>query len=307
MANMNNRIEYINDLAKENPQALIARAELTYRNIINNIAERVLDDVGREIIMLAGPSASGKTTTANKIAETFISLGMQTYVVSLDNFYKNRVDIPGYAEGNPDYETVNALDLPLLSETLRSLMKGKVTKLPIFDFTTGKRSEDYNEIKLGKNDAVIVEGLHALNPAVTNDLEGLKMLKIYISVSSRIYDAKGKIILNRRNLRFIRRLVRDYNFRASSVENTYSLWESVCDGESKYLFPFEDMADVRINSIHLCEPCLFKDTVLKMLKDADLSEQYAQDAKRLTASLKQFESIPADMVPQDSLLREFLG
>ncbi len=307
MSNMNNKIEYINELARENPKALVARAELRYRNIINNIAEKVLDDTGREIIMLAGPSASGKTTTANKISDTFSSLGMQTYVVSLDNFYKNRCDVPGYAEGKPDFETVEALDLPCLAETLKSLMSGQTTKLPIFDFTTGKRSETYNEIRLGKNDAVIVEGLHALNPVVTEDLSGLKMLKIYISVSSRIYDAKGKIILNKRNLRFMRRLVRDYNFRASSVENTYVLWDGVCEGENKYLFPFEDCADIRINSIHLCEPCLFKDIVIKMLSDAHLSEKYADDARKLLNSLKNFESIPVELVPHDSLLREFLG
>lgn len=307
MSNMNNRIEYINELARENPKAIIARAELRYRNIINNIAERVLDDTGREIIMLAGPSSSGKTTTAKKIAETFISLGMQTYVISLDDFYLDRDKIPGYAEGNPDFETVYALDLPCLSQTLKSLMAGKTTRVPKFDFLTGKRSEEYTEITLGKNDAVIVEGLHALNPVVTSDLDGLKMLKIYISVSSRIYDGKGKIILNKRNLRFTRRVIRDYNFRGSSVENTYSLWKSVCEGEDKYLFPYEDMADIRINSIHLCEPCLFRDTALKLLEEAELPEQYRADAKRLADSLKMFESIPTQLVPKDSLLREFIG
>ena len=303
----NNRIEYINELARDNPQALVARAELRYRNIINNIAERALDDPGRKIIMLAGPSASGKTTTAKKIAETFTSLGMKTYVVSLDDFYKNRCDIPGFAEGKPDFETVYALDIDLISETLKSLMSGKKTKLPVFDFTTGTRKDSAREIALGKDDAVIVEGLHALNPIVTSGLDGLKLMKIYISVSSRIYDQKGKIILNKRNLRFMRRLVRDYNFRASSVENTYSLWQSVCDGEDKYLFPYEDMADVRINSIHLCEPCLFRDTVLKLLENARLSEEYAHDAKKLIHSLKQFESVDLSLVPEDSLLREFLG
>lgn len=303
----NNRIEYINELARENPQALVARAELRYRNIINNIAERALDDHGRKIIMLAGPSASGKTTTAKKIAETFTSLGMKTYVVSLDDFYKNRCDIPGFAEGKPDFETVYALDIDLISETLKSLVSGEKTKLPVFDFTTGTRKDTAREITLGKNDAVIVEGLHALNPIVTSGLDGLKLMKIYISVSSRIYDQKGKIILNKRNLRFMRRLIRDYNFRASSVEHTYSLWQSVCDGEDKYLFPYEDMADVRINSIHLCEPCLFKNTVLEMLENARLSDEYAHDAKKLAHALKQFESVDLSLVPEDSLLREFLG
>lgn len=307
MSNNNNRIEYINSLARENPQALVARAELRYRNIINNIAEKVLDDTGREIIMLAGPSASGKTTTANKMARTFTSLGMKTYVVSLDDFYKDRTEIPGYEEGTPDFETVYALDLPLLSETLKSLMDGKETRLPIFDFTTGSRKQTYRQITLGENDAVIVEGLHALNPIVTSSLEGLKMLKIYVSVSSRIYDRNGKIILNKRNLRFIRRLIRDYNFRASSVENTYMLWENVCIGEDKYLFPYEDMADIRINSIHLCEPCLFKDKAISMLENSQLSEKYTHDAKRLIHALKQFESVDESLVPDDSLLREFIG
>lgn len=307
MSNMNNRIEYINELAKENPQAIIARAELRYRNIINNIAERVLDDTGRELIMLAGPSSSGKTTTAGKIAETFGSLGMQTYVISLDDFYLDRENIPGYAEGNPDFETVYALDLPFLSETMKSLMAGNTTKIPKFDFLTGRRSEDYTEITLGKNDAVIVEGLHALNPVVTSDLRNLKMLKIYISVSSRIYDNRGRIILNKRNLRFVRRMIRDYKFRGSSVENTYNLWKSVCEGEDKYLFPYEDMADVRINSIHLCEPCLFRDAALKLLEESKLPEEYRHEAKRLADSLKMFESIKTDLVPSDSLLREFLG
>lgn len=307
MSNNNNRIEYINELAKENPQAFVARAELRYRNIINNIAEKALDDLGRKIIMLAGPSASGKTTTAKKIAETFTSLGMTTYVVSLDDFYKNRCDIPGYAEGNPDFETVYALDIDLISETLKSLMAGEETELPIFDFTTGTRKDATRKITLGKNDAVIVEGLHALNPIVTSGLDGLKLMKIYISVSSRIYDAKGRIVLNKRNLRFMRRLIRDYNFRASSVENTYDLWQSVCDGEDKYLFPYEDMADVRINSIHMCEPCLFKNTVLEMLEGASLNEEHARDAKKLIHSLKQFESVDLSLVPEDSLLREFIG
>lgn len=307
MGVMNNRIEYINELARENPQALVARGELRYRNIINNIAEKVLDDTGREIIMLAGPSSSGKTTTANKIAQTFTSLGMNTYVISLDDFYLNRENIPGYSEGNPDYETVYALDLPFLSMTLKKLMLGEDTEIPNFDFVTGKRSEEFRHLKLQQNDAVIVEGLHALNPIVTADLENLKLLKIYINVSSRIYDSKGRIVLNKRNLRFIRRLIRDYNFRGSSVENTYSLWDGVCKGEDTYLFPYRDHADIRINSIHLCESCLFKDKAIELLKNAELSDEYRADANKLIKSLERFESIDKNLVPEDSLLREFIG
>lgn len=307
MGMINNRLEYVNELARENPQALVARAELRYRNIINNIAEKALDEPGRKIVMLSGPSSSGKTTTANKLAQTFTSLGMDTHVVSLDNFYLNRDQIPGYDEGNPDYETVEALDLPYLSETLKSLISGAETQMPYFDFTVGKRSEKSTTLQLGKNDAVIVEGLHALNPIVTNDLDMHNIMKIYINVSSRIYDNKGKIILNKRNLRFVRRMIRDYNFRASSVNNTYQLWDSVCRGEELYLFPYKEFADIRINSIHLCEPCLFRDTAIKLLENAELDEEFQADAKRLLNSLKKFQSLDLELIPKDSLLREFVG
>lgn len=307
MGMMNNRIEYINELARDNPQALVARAELRYRNIVNNIAERALDEPGRKIVMLSGPSSSGKTTTARRLADTFTSLGMDTHVISLDDFYLNREQIPGYGEGNPDYETVEALDLPYLSETLQSLMSGAETDMPSFDFTVGRRSDKYNTLTLDKNDAVIVEGLHALNPVIASGLDTHRVMKIYINVSSRIYDNKGKIILNRRNIRFVRRMIRDYNFRASSVNNTFQLWDNVLRGEELYLFPYKDFADFRINSIHLCEPCLFRDTAIELLESAELDDEFQSDARRLINSLKKFQPLSSELVPKDSLLREFMG
>lgn len=307
MSNINNTIEYINGLAESDPKELIARSENRFANIINDIADKVQNDAGREIIMLAGPSASGKTTTANKLAGEFTKRGMKTYRISLDDFYLNRADLPCGDNGMPDFETVLALDLPCISKTLNSLLDGKTTKVPIFDFVTGTRSEKYDEITLGESDAIVVEGLHALNPVITDNLPSDKLLKIYISVSSRIYNESGKIILNKRNMRFIRRLVRDYNFRGSSVENTYNLWENVRIGEDKYLFPYKDNADIRINSVHLSEPCLFKNIVLEMLENADLSSKYASDCAKLIRALNQFENVPTSFVPENSLLREFLG
>ncbi|MEG2719848.1 MAG: adenylyl-sulfate kinase [Oscillospiraceae bacterium] len=180
MANINNRLEYINELAEIDPQLLIERSETRYKNIISDISKKVSEDVGREIIMLAGPSASGKTTTANKLAKSFTELGMKTYVVSLDDFYLDRDDLPFDEEGQHDYETVFALDLPLIAKTLNSLVRGEATRLPVFDFKCGKRSDEFNEIMLDKNDAIIVEGLHALNPIITEDLPNDRLLK-YIS------------------------------------------------------------------------------------------------------------------------------
>lgn len=307
MSNINNYLEYINDLAVNDPAELVRRSETRFDNILNDITARIAGDDGREIVMLAGPSASGKTTTANKIAQKCIARGMQTYVVSLDDFYLNRDKIPCDESGKPDFETVYALDLPKFSETIQLLLSGAATDLPIFDFTTGKRSEEVRTVTLGEQDAVVVEGLHALNPLITDALPQKNLLKIYISVSSRIYNEKGKIILNKRNLRFLRRMTRDYLFRASSVENTYNLWESVRNGEDKYLFPYRDCADVKINSVHLSAPCVFRDTCLAMLENADLSGEQKKDAEELAAALRLFVPISPSLIPETSLLREFLG
>lgn len=307
MSNINNYLEYINDLAANDPAELVRRSETRFDNILNDITARIAGDDGREIVMLAGPSASGKTTTANKIAQKCIARGMQTYVVSLDDFYLDRDKIPRDESGKPDFETVYALDLPKFSETIQLLLSGAATDLPIFDFTTGKRSDEVRTVTLGEQDAVVVEGLHALNPLITDALPQKNLLKIYISVSSRIYNEKGKIILNKRNLRFLRRMTRDYLFRASSVENTYNLWESVRNGEDKYLFPYRDCADVKINSVHLSAPCVFRDICLNMLERAQLSGEQKKDAEELAAALRLFVPISPSLIPETSLLREFLG
>lgn len=306
MANINNKLEYINTMAKESVK-FIEQCEERYSNIIDSIAKRIIDEEGREIVMLAGPSSAGKTTTAQKISESLIKKGVKTYVLSLDDFYLNREDIPYLPDGTQDFETVDALDLNCFEACVNSLLRGEKVKNPIFDFTTGKRSEvQFNEITLGKEDVVIVEGLHALNPVITDKIKG-KLLKIYINVSSRIYDEKGNIVLNKRNMRFVRRMVRDYKFRGSSVENTYRLWKNVTAGEDKYLFPFRDNADIRVNTIHLYEPCVLKHQALPLLLNSEISDEFKGEAKRLAKALEEFEDISESLVPDGSLLREFLG
>lgn len=306
MSNLNNKLEYINENAKE-PEQFIAQCEERYQNIIDGIAKRIIDEEGREIVMLAGPSSAGKTTTARKLSESLIKKGVKTYVLSLDDFYLNREDIPYLPDGSQDFETVDALDLEYFEKCVNALLRGETVKNPVFDFTTGKRSDtDFNEITLGEEDVVIIEGLHALNPVITEKIVG-KLLKIYINVSSRIYDEKGNIILNKRNMRFIRRMVRDYKFRNSSVENTYKLWKNVTAGEDKYLFPFRDNADIKANTIHLYEDCVLKHQALPLLLGSEISDEFKAEAKRLAKALERFEDIPEALVPNDSLLREFLG
>ncbi len=306
MSSLNNKIEYINEMAKE-PKSFIAKCEERYQKIIDGIAQRIIDEEGREIVMLAGPSSAGKTTTARKLSESLIKKGVKTYVLSLDDFYLNREDIPYLPDGSQDFETVYALDLECFERCVNALLRGETVKNPVFDFTTGKRSDTkFNEITLGDEDVVIIEGLHALNPVITEKIVG-KLLKIYINVSSRIYDEKGNIILNKRNMRFIRRMVRDYKFRDSSVENTYKLWKNVTAGEDKYLFPFRDNADIKANTIHLYESCVLKYQALPLLLDDSISDEFKSEARRLAKALEEFCDIAEDFVPKDSLLREFLG
>lgn len=306
MSNLNNKLEYINEMAKA-PEQFITQCEERYQNIIDGIAKRIIDEEGREIVMLAGPSSAGKTTTARKLSESLIKKGVKTYVLSLDDFYLNREDIPYLPDGSQDFETVDALDLECFEKCVNALLRGETVKNPIFDFTTGKRSDtQFNEITLGDEDVVIIEGLHALNPVITEKIVG-KLLKIYINVSSRIYDEKGNIILNKRNMRFIRRMVRDYKFRSSSVENTYKLWKNVTAGEDKYLFPFRDNADIKVNTIHLYEDCVLKHQALPLLLKSEISDEFKNEAKRLAKALERFEDIDESQVPDDSLLREFLG
>ena len=307
MANINNNLEYINEQALRNPTDFVLKCEERYNNIIEDIAKRITTEKGREIVMLAGPSSAGKTTTARKLCENINEKGVKTYVLSLDDFYLNREDIPYLPDGTQDYETVYALDLNLFTECVNKLLMGETVKNPVFDFTTGKRSDkEFNEITLDKEDVVIIEGLHALNPVITEKIEG-KLLKIYINVSSRIYDNKGNIILNKRNMRFVRRMVRDYKFRDSTVNNTYKLWKNVTAGEDKYLFPFRDNADIKINTIHLYESCVLKSQALPLLYESEISDEYKDDAKKLCKALEKFEDINISSVPEDSLLREFLG
>ena len=307
MENICNNVQFINEKVTADTKQFIENCENDYQSIINSIVKRIIEEDGREIVMLAGPSSAGKTTTAKRLKDGLSAKGVTAYILSLDDFYLNRDDIPYLPDGTQDYETVYALDLERLEKDLNSLLRGETVETPIFDFTTGKRSDThFNTITLGEDDVVIIEGLHALNPVITEKVHG-KLLKVYINVSSRIYDENGEIVLNKRNFRFLRRMIRDYKFRASSVDNTYKLWKNVTAGEDKYLFPYRDNADIKGNTIHLYEPCVIKNQALPLLRDSEVSAEFKEDAEKLCKALENFCNIDEDEVPCDSLLREFLG
>ena len=293
-------------ITEEDAEALIEKAEENYKRIIDAICEEVNADSNKKIVMLAGPSGSGKTTTATKIKERLESMGDEAYTVSLDDFYKNKGEGPVNPDGTYDFESVEALDVDMIHKCFRELIENSESELPVFDFMTGRRSERTNKIRLDDDDVIIVEGLHALNPKISDALPRENLFEIYISVASRFYDG-AELLLNKRNLRFIRRMVRDFQFRNSPVENTYSLWPQVMEGEDKYLFPYKDNADMVFNTTHAYEPCVFRNIATSLLLEVDKNSKNYDDAQRLISALSKFPAIDSSLVPQSSLLREFLG
>lgn len=296
----------INLLALE-PKKFLDDCSYDYHSRVSEVAEKIFKDKSKKIVMLAGPSSSGKTTTAKLLSEMLIKKGSRAYTVSLDDFYYPRsVGYPLDENGKPDYECVEALDIELLHLCFGELLKNGSAEFPVFDFNSGERINNAKKVALSENDVIIVEGLHALNPVITETLDEKSLYRIYVSVSSRIYEQNGEVLLSKRDLRFVRRIVRDYAFRSTSPERTFEIWQSVMKGEDKYLFPFEENADIKLNSFHPCEPCVLSAKAIRLLKTVT-SGEYKEKAALLINKLKQFKNTDYSILPEDSLLREFTG
>ena len=298
--------EQINKNITADPRGFITACEGAFTNKVKAVADSIADLPGNRLVMLAGPSSSGKTTTAKLLATEFALRSRRALTVSLDDFYLGR-DVPfKFEDGTPDYETVQSLDVPYIKTCLRSLMESGRCMLPRFSFQTGTREETLVETFIGKDDIVIVEGLHALNPLITAALDGDTLSKLYVSVSTRLTQ-DNDVLFSKRELRFVRRLVRDYQFRNSSVDHTFYLWNGVRKGEDRYLFPFCPLAEVKIDSIHYYEPCAFKSLAVPLLSQIQPDSAYYQIARSMLERFKPFPAIDPSLVPQGSLLREFIG
>lgn len=296
----------INSLA-DNDSEFVAECEREYNSRLDCAAKNIIEQ-GKRVIMLAGPSSSGKTTGAKKLAHCFGELGCHAYIVSLDNFYlADKSKYPLDSNGKPDYETVYALDIGLINSSLSSLLTTGLCEIPVYNFLTSRRDDETEKLVLGSNDVVIVEGLHALNPVITEQLPQERLYKIYTSVSTRVYDDDGSVLLTKRDLRLIRRTVRDYQFRSSSVEETLEMWPSVMRGEDKYLFPFSSLSDLKLNSFHPCEPCVLATKAIPLFDAVKQDSAFYTAAHSLGERMKLFKGIDPGVLSPESLLREFTG
>ena len=294
----------INENVESNMESFINDAESRFESSVTELADRFTSDC--DIVLLAGPSSSGKTTTAGKIAQKIKNSGRNAYTLSLDDYYRNAADIPLTEKGLKDFENVSALDLDLIHRTFSDLIEKRTAQVPEFDFVSGTRKPETRKLELKKDDLIIVEGIHALNPIITKGLDESHITKVYISVSSRVTDDSGRVVFSKRNLRLVRRMIRDYHYRNTSVEKTLSQWQEVLKGEDKYIFPFERNASFRIDSFHPYEPCLFKSEAVELLGTVGEDSGVYPIASELKNSFSELDTIDMSKLPADSLLREFV-
>ncbi len=273
---------------------------------ISNIADMIHERKSAKVVLIAGPSSSGKTTTSKKLALQLQSIGYQPKVISLDNYYVGRAENPLGPDGKPDYECLEALDIKLLNDNLIDLFDGKTVEIPSYDFTEGKRYYAGNSMKLAKDDILIMEGIHGLNDKLTPRIPSELKFKIYLSALTQLnLDDHNRIPTS--DNRLVRRIVRDNNFRGKSASDTISMWDSVQAGERKHIFPFQSNADAMLNTALDYELCVLKVYAVPLLQCVTPAQKEYAEARRLLNFLKNFSAIPSNYVPKHSIIREFIG
>ena len=259
-----------------------------------------------KLILISGPSSSGKTTFSKRLSVQLMANGLKPYPISLDDYFVNREDTPKDENGNYDYESLYALDLNFFNQQLQTLLKGEEVELPRFNFTTGKREWSGKHLRVDDNMILILEGIHALNPELTSHIPTESKFKIYVSALTTILLDNHNYIPTTDN-RLLRRIIRDYKYRGYSAEDTISRWPSVRAGEEKWIFPFQENADVMFNSALLFELAIIKDYAEPILRKVPNNRPEYSEAYRLRKFLGYFVPLQDKELPPTSLLREFLG
>ena len=269
----------------------------------------IADDIhrrGARIVLISGPSSSGKTTFSKRLSVQLMTNGLHPVALSLDDYFVDREHTPLDEEGNYDFESLYAVDLPFFNAQLNSLLKGEEVQLTKFDFTTGKRLLTERKLRINEQTVLIIEGIHALNPELTRHIADADKYKVYVSALTSIMLDKHNYIPTTDN-RLLRRILRDYKYRGYSAEETISRWPSVRKGEDKWIFPYQENADAMFNSALLFELAVLKSHLIPILERVKENCPEHSEAYRLRKFLQYFESVPDNDLPPTSLLREFLG
>ena len=297
----------LNDIvASGNIDYLIRISETLQNNkILDQVKEIKRSGNKIKVVLISGPSSSGKTTSCYKLAMYLASFGLTPKVISMDNFFKNRVETPKKENGEYDFESLDAIDLKLFNKTLKDLLDGKKVKMPTFDFYSGEKKFK-DEMKLEKTDILLIEGIHALNPKLLPDIPREYKYKVYLSPLTAVNIDKDNRMSTTDN-RLLRRMIRDNRTRGYNVSRTLDLWDDVREGEEKYIFAYQDEADFVFNTSLIYEFCVLKTYVLPLLYSVKSDDKNYNEAVRLMKILNVFLPIPSEAIPQDSILREFIG
>ena len=285
---------------------IINISEALQEKKIAKIAEEIASRKGVKLVLLAGPSSSGKTTSCKRLSIQLAVNGLKPLQISLDDYFVDREKTPKDASGEYDYESIYALDLDLINEQFNALFRGEEVELPKYDFQSGKSKKSGNKLKMNDNNVLVVEGIHALNPELTAHIPQEQIFRVYASALTTILLDNHNYIPTTDN-RLLRRIIRDYKYRGVSAQETIHRWPSVRAGENKWIFPFQENADAMLNTAMLYELSVLKMQAEPLLQQVpENCEEYAE-AYRLLKFLKYFKGIPYNNLPPTSLLREFLG
>ena len=273
---------------------------------IARIAEKIAERKNVKMVLIAGPSSSGKTTTCKRLSVQLLTNGIKPVGISLDDYFVDRELTPKDSSGEYDYEHVEALNIKLLNEQMNALMAGEEVELPKYNFQTGKSEKSGRRLKLNGNEVLVVEGIHALNPMLTSQIPEENKFRVYASALTTILLDDHNYVPTTDN-RLLRRIIRDYKYRGVSAQDTIRRWPSVRAGENKWIFPFQENADVMFNTAMLFELGVIKSQAVPLLELVPEDCEEYSEAYRLLKFLKYIRPIPNIQVPPTSLLREFLG
>lgn len=285
---------------------LIQISEALQEKKIAGIADEIAQRKGIKMVLIAGPSSSGKTTTCKRLSVQLAVNGIKPVPISLDDYFIDRDQTPRDEKGDYDFEHLHALNLPLLNEQLTALFRGDEVELPRYDFPTGTSQKSGRKLRLGPNEILVVEGIHALNPELTSQIPSNQIFRVYASALTTVLLDNHNYIPTTDN-RLLRRIIRDYKYRAVSAQETIRRWPSVRAGENKWIFPYQENADAMFNTAMLFELAVIKSQAEPLLEQVPENCKEHAEAYRLLKFLRYIKPIPETQIPPTSLLREFLG
>lgn len=304
------KVPYLPDLNEEvsngKIKELIEANELVFNEHISEVANRIHDRKDVKIVLISGPSSTGKTTTTKRLSSYLKALGYNTIPISVDDYYKDQEEMQANEFGEYDYETIDSIDTKMFNDDLKKLLEGKEVHLPTFDFISRKKTRQMQSVKMTENSILLVEGLHCLNNELTPEIEERYKYKIYLSPFIPLGIDRHNYV-STVDLRLLRRIVRDNRTRGTNVAETMELWQNVRNGEEKYIFPYIHQADIVINTAYVFEVGVLKVFVEPLLYSVGLDSPYYEEARRLIKSLQGFYPISSEYISKDSILREFIG